>query len=185
MKQYLRPYKVVIGSMVVALLAGGGMAAVAKVSHTGARSTAILLQAEQSPEPAENPEARDEAAPAPEVEDQDEAAEEEAAEDEDEAAEDENEPAEVQPPAQPPAPAPTVTTRTFNLVGGTVTFRCSGNAISLVSAVPAAGFSMETEIEDGGTELKVRFENDSHRSEIRASCSAGQVVANEIREENR
>src|SRR5262249_28264921 len=119
MKQYLRPHIVVIASIVAALLAGGGAAVVANGLHRGERSAVVVLQAEHQATPALRNQA-------PEVEDQDEAAEEE-----DEADEVENEAAEVENPAQPPAPAPTVTTRTFNLVGGSATFRCTGNSISL------------------------------------------------------
>ncbi len=176
MKQLLRRDFVFLAWIVVALLAVGGAAAAAKGSHGQA---VVLLQSERSPQAAETPEAQQpEHQQQPEEQDEDEV---EAVEDqeEDEQAENENV---VQPT---PAPAPTVTTRTFALVGGTATFSCTGNAIALVSAVPNAGFGVETEREDGGTEIKVRFENDAHRSEIRAGCAGGQVVAEEIREENR
>jgi len=176
MKQLLRRDVVFLAWIVVALLAVGGAAAAAKGSHGQA---VVLLQSERSPQAAETPEAQQpEHQQQPEEQDEDEV---EAVEDqeEDEQAENENV---VQPT---PAPAPTVTTRTFALVGGTATFSCTGNAIALVSAVPNAGFGVETEREDGGTEIKVRFENDAHRSEIRAGCAGGQVVAEEIREENR
>ncbi len=176
MKQLLRRDVVFLAWIVVALLAVGGAAAAAKGSHGQA---VVLLQSERSPQAAETPEAQQpEHQQQPEEQDEDEV---EAVEDqeEDEQAENENV---VQPT---PAPAPTVTTRTFALVGGTAAFSCTGNAIALVSAVPNAGFGVETEREDGGTEIKVRFENDAHRSEIRAGCAGGQVVAEEIREENR
>lgn len=179
MKQLLRRDFVVLAWIVVTLLAVGGAAAAAKGSHGQA---VVLLQSERSPQAAETPEAPQ--AQQPEHQQQPE----EQDEDEDEAVEDqdEDEQAENENVVQPtPAPAPTVTTRTFALVGGTATFSCTGNAIALVSAVPNAGFGVETEREDGGTEIKVRFENDAHRSEIRAGCSGGQVVAEEIREENR
>jgi len=176
MKQLLRRDVVFLAWIVVALLAVGGAAAAAKGSHGQA---VVLLQSERSPQAAETPEAQQpEHQQQPEEQDEDEV---EAVEDqeEDEQAENENV---VQPT---PAPAPTVTTRTFALVGGTATFSCTGNAIALVSAVPNPGFGVETEREDSGTEIKVRFENDAHRSEIRAGCAGGQVVAEEIREENR
>lgn len=82
-------------------------------------------------------------------------------------------------------PAPTVSTRMFALVGGTATFRCTGNVISLVSATPNAGFSVETktELEHGGQRIKVEFESATHKSEIKASCVGGQVQADEIQEE--
>ena len=179
MKQLLRRDVVFLAWIVVALLAVGGAAAAAKGSHGRA---VVLLQSERSPQAAETPQAQQAEQPEPqqqpEAQDED---EDEAVEDQDEDEQVENENA-VQPT---PAPAPTVTTRTFALVGGTATFSCTGNAIALVSAVPNPGFGVETEREDGGTEIKVRFENDAHRSEIRAGCAGGQVVAEEIREENR
>ena len=176
MKQLLRRDVVVLASIIVAALAIGGAAAAAKGSHGQA---VVLLQSERSPQAAEPPEAQQpEHQQQPEAQDED---ENEAVEDQDEDEQAENENV-VQPT---PAPPPTVTTRTFALVGGTATFSCTGNAIALVSAVPNAGFGVETEREDGGTEIKVRFENDAHRSEIRAGCAGGQVVAEEIREENR
>ena len=176
MKQLLRRDVVVLASIIVAALAIGGAAAAAKGSHGQA---VVLLQSERSPQAAEPPEAQQpEHQQQPEAQDED---ENEAVEDQDEDEQAENENV-VQPT---PAPPPTVTTRTFALVGGTATFSCTGDAIALVSAVPNAGFGAETEREDGGTEIKVRFENDAHRSEIRAGCAGGQVVAEEIREENR
>src|SRR5881409_3293013 len=178
MKQLLRRDFVFLAWIVVALLAVGGAAA-AKGSHGQA---VVLLQSERSPQAAETPQAQQ--AEQPEPQQQPEAQD----EDEDEAVEDQDEDEQVEKEnaVEPtPAPAPTVTTRTFALVGGTATFSCTGNAIALVSAVPNPGFGVETEREDGGTEIKVRFENDAHRSEIRAGCAGGQVVAEEIREENR
>ena len=173
MKQLLRRDFFFLAWIVVAVLAVGGAAAAAKGSHHG--QAVVLLQSERSPQAAETPEAQQAEQPEPQQQPE--------AQDEDEQAQNQNV---AQPtPAPAPAPAPTVTTRTFALVGGTATFSCTGNAIALVSAVPNAGFGVETEREDGGTEIKVRFENDAHRSEIRARCAGGQVVAEEIREENR
>ena len=184
MKQLLRRDFVFLAWIVVAVLAVGGAAAAAKGSHHG--QAVVLLQSERSPQAAQTPEAQQAEQPEPqqqpEAQDED---EDEAVEDQDEDEQAQNQNVAQPTPAPAPAPASTVTTRTFALVGGTATFSCTGNAIALVSAVPNAGFGVETEREDGGTEIKVRFENDAHRSEIRARCAGGQVVAEEIREENR
>ncbi len=83
-----------------------------------------------------------------------------------------------------PAPASTTSSRTFSLVGGTVTFRCTGNVISLVSAVPNSGFTVKTETEHGGQQIKAEFESNAHESKIEASCVGGQVQANEIQEKS-
>jgi len=175
MKELLRRHIVILASIIVAVLAIGGAAAAAKGSHSQA---VVLLQSERSPQAAETPEAQKAEQPEHQQELQEPDEDEDVEEQEEDEAVHENL---VQPT---PAPPPTVTTRTFALVGGTATFSCTGNAIALVSAVPNAGFGVETEREDGGTEIKVRFENDAHRSEIRAGCAGGQVVAEEIREEN-
>jgi len=174
MKGILRPRYILIATLALALVAWPTAlsAATAKLgSHAAARG-AVSLQVEHSvatPARQQQPEAN---------EDQDEA-EDEAAEQEE--VEDQEEVENPAPPTQPP----TVTSRTFNLVGGTVTFTCTGNVISLGSTVANAGFSVETEREDGGQELKVRFESEAHRSEIRAECVGGQVQATELREESR
>ena len=174
MKQLLRPQIIVVGTALLALL-GWTTASAATVSfgdrHGSGHQPSVHV---------EHANATLEASPEPEKQTPEPVANEPA----------ENEPAENQPgenenenpaPVSPSAP-PTTSSRTFQLVGGTATFTCTGNTISLDSAVPAAGFSVETENEDGG--VRVRFESDSHRSEIRAGCSGGHVVATEIREES-
>lgn len=185
MKRLFRPQIVVIGAIAVSLLAWSAGAAVAAsrggshVAVRNAESVHSASRAEATPEPTAAP-----TAPAVEQDQAEEAAEEQ--NEQAEAPEDENEnenEQEVEAPA-PPAPPAAVTSKTFSLVGGTVTFSCTGNAISLVSAVPNSGFSVETEREDGDQEIKVKFESDAHKSEIRASCVAGQVQASEIQEES-
>lgn len=177
MKQLLRPQILIVGAALLALL-GWTTASAATGSfgdrHAGTQQTSVAVEhAAETPEASPEP---DNQAPAPIA---NEPAENEPAANEPA----ENEPAENENPAPVPTTAPAMTTsRTFQLVGGTASFTCTGNAISLDSAVPAAGFSVETENEDGG--IRVRFESDSHRSEIRAGCSGGQVVASEIREES-
>src|SRR5262249_10118765 len=95
------------------------------------------------------------------------------------------EPVQPVPPAPATPPAPASSTRTFNLVGGTVTVTCTGNTLTVNSAVPNAGFSFEQELHDGGTVAEFRFENDMHRSRLEVGCSGGQVMVEELREESR
>lgn len=88
------------------------------------------------------------------------------------------------PPAQPAqTPAPSMT-RTFNLVGGTVTVTCTGNTLTVDSAVPNPGFGIEQERQDGGTVAEFRFENDTHKSRLEVGCANGQIVVEELREES-
>ena len=170
MKPLLRPYIVAVGIAALALV-GWGTASASTGSlarHHSAREVALTTQRST-----ESPEVENEAAEPLQ----------EPGADAPEAAEDEaDEPAAAPTPPAPASAPPTTSSRTFDLVGGTVTFTCTGNTITLTSAVPNGGFSIETETED--QEIRVRFESDAHRSEIRAGCSGGQVVATEIREES-
>jgi hypothetical protein len=102
----------------------------------------------------------------------------------------ENEPAENEPAenenevANPPAPPSTVPTssRTFSLVGGTVSVTCRGSAISLDSVTPNPGFTVESEQNEEGR-VEVRFRSDNHESRLEVTCQSGQVVVEELREE--
>lgn len=191
MKRLLQPHFIIIGAVALALLGWSTVSAA-----TGARSHHVVVR-EVSVQTATEAEHQTPAPTAGQPSPTAEPAENEPAENENEAAENENEaaePAEDEPnevenenenPA-PPTAAPTAatSTRTFNLVGGTVTLTCTNNSISLNSAVPATGFQVETETEDGGQEFEVKFESSTHKSEIKASCVGGQVQANEIQEES-
>jgi len=90
------------------------------------------------------------------------------------------------PPAPPTAPptAPKSLTRTFNLVGGTVTVTCSGNVLTVDSATANPGFSMEQERKDDNNVVEFRFEGNNHESRLEVSCAGGQVQVEELREEN-
>lgn len=164
MKRFINPQIIVVGATVVALVALSTVVSAAGASHQSqltARSS--QLHAEASPEPEHQNQAveqqKNELPEKPENEQQ------------------------VVNPA--PAPAATTSTRTFALVGGTVTFKCTGNVLSLVSATPNSGFRMEKiETEHGGQQIEVEFESATHKSEIKASCAGGQVMANEIKEES-
>lgn len=74
-------------------------------------------------------------------------------------------------------------TRTYDLVGGTVSVRFSGgDTVELLFATPADGFDVE--IDDAGpAEVRVEFESDDHRSRLRARWSGGQPTE-EIREDD-
>ena len=166
MKRFLRPQIIVVGATVVALVALSTVVSAAGANHRSqltARSSESL-QLEASPEPEHQNEALQQRNELPEP-----------------AEKPENEHQAV----NPPAPTPTVSTKTFALVGGTVTFKCTGNVISLVSATPNSGFQVEKiETEHGGQQIEVEFESATHKSEIKASCVGGQVQAGEIKEES-
>lgn len=73
-----------------------------------------------------------------------------------------------------PAPADTAAadeTRTYPLVGGTATLRFSPAGVTVVSANPNPGFSVE--IEPEGTGLEVTFRSATHRSKVEARWDGG------------
>jgi len=181
----------IVGALAGVIVISGAVRIAASTGHgqvhvvVASRSSAIAQHQEGQDEPTPTAEANNEPA---EVEN--EAAEDanEAAEDANEAAEEANEPAENendQPapaPTAPPAP-PITSTKTFSLVGGTVMVTCTGNAITLDSATPNAGFTTDkAETEEGRVE--VRFRNDSHESRLEVTCQNGTVIVEELREEN-
>jgi flagellar biosynthesis GTPase FlhF len=200
----------IVGGVVGVLLVSSAIGAVASSRHSDGHvrielaSTPAVQQNAPAPtvrsEAAENEAAENEAAENEAAENEaaeNEAAENEAAENEaaeNEAAENEpakNEPAEKEPaeneqpaPPAPPAPVgtPASSTRTFSLVGGTVAVACTGNVISISSVTPNAGFTTESEQNDGG-QAEVRFRSDSHESRLEVSCQNGTIVVNELREE--
>lgn len=75
------------------------------------------------------------------------------------------------PAAPPPAAA---TTRTVGAVGGRASFRFQGDRVSLEWATPSTGF--EVDVEQHGSELRVRFRRDDHESRLFASVRDGQPV---------
>jgi uncharacterized membrane protein len=183
----------IIGVVVGALLISSAIGAVASSRHGDRHlrielaSTPAMQHSERLESPVTAPTARPEA-PENEAAEaaEDEPAENEAAENE--PAENEpadKEPAENEQPAPaPPAPAstPASSMRTFSLVGGTVAVTCNGNVISITSATPNAGFTTESEQNDGG-QAEVRFRSDSHESRLEVSCQNGTIVVQELREE--
>lgn len=81
------------------------------------------------------------------------------------------------PPAPPPggsvttAPPP-AETRSYALVGGSVTLRFSSGGVSVVAATPNAGYSVETETTHG-TGVRVRFRSEGHESEVEGWWDGG------------
>jgi hypothetical protein len=159
----LRPPFIVIGCLAAALIIGGGMA-----SRGGARTgshfafaNAVTVPTEQSRVPEPVSVATGQPTPLIHRESPREAGN------------------------DSPTPPPLATTATtFSLIGGTTTFSCSGNVISLDSALPNAGFTVEAQRKDGGRDVEVKFESERHRSEVRATCVTGLVQAAEIQEES-
>jgi hypothetical protein len=78
----------------------------------------------------------------------------------------------------PPA-ATTAVRRSWQGLGGTVTVTCRGAAVSLDSAQPDSGFTIEVH-ERGPERVEVRFEGrgeeDDSKSRVRATCRAGVPV---------
>lgn len=78
----------------------------------------------------------------------------------------------------PPAPAET---RSYTLVGGSVTLRFSASGVTVVAATPNAGYSVETE-STHDTGMRVRFRSETHESEVEGWWDAG--PRDEVREED-
>jgi hypothetical protein len=87
------------------------------------------------------------------------------------------------PAARPPAgtsglvPAPTTTTvpstiKSFGSVAGTITVRCTGDSIALVSAAPQSGYTTDVS-ERGPDEVDVDFTSSSHEYSMQAVCHNG------------
>jgi hypothetical protein len=76
------------------------------------------------------------------------------------------------------APSAPSETHTYNLTGGTATFRFSPDGVTVVAAVPNSGFTTTTEpeSENGFAGIRVQFESDGHRSRITAWWDGGPQV---------
>lgn len=91
-------------------------------------------------------------------------------------------------PAAGPAPSTTTvagptaatTTRTYDLVGGTLTLRFTPGAVDVVVATPKAGFTVKTGSSHGNG-VQVEFRADDHRSRVDGWWDAG--PRDEVREE--
>lgn len=95
-------------------------------------------------------------------------------------------------PSDPPTSTPTTATtappatdpaetRTYPLVGGTATLRFTPAGVTVVSATPQAGFSVDTSPEHGNG-IRVEFERDDHRSRVTGWWDGG--PRDEVREED-
>jgi hypothetical protein len=73
-----------------------------------------------------------------------------------------------------PATAPTTAgvVRTYNLVGGSAALRFEPGKVTVVWANPNPGFRADIDSRDGGG-VRVRFDGDSHRSEVEAWWDGG------------
>ena len=85
------------------------------------------------------------------------------------------------PPATLPAAPPTVpaavpTTETYEGIGGSITVRLSGNTLMLATApTPSPGFTASVD-DNGPDRVRVRFEGDDRRTEIRVDLEDGRLV---------
>jgi hypothetical protein len=79
-----------------------------------------------------------------------------------------------------PVATPAPTTRSYDLVGGTVTVRFSAAGVTLVGATPKAGFSFEKG-ESHSNGIRVEFEGEDHKSRLDAWWDGG--PHDEVREE--
>ena len=73
-------------------------------------------------------------------------------------------------------PVPDVETRTFAGAGGSVTVRRDGGTVVLAGdPEPATGYTARID-DDGPDRVRVRFERDSERTEIRVEVEGGRLV---------
>jgi hypothetical protein len=81
----------------------------------------------------------------------------------------------VDTPAAVPPAHPVATPEVIATAGGTVLARCTGGTPEVVSAVPAQGFRVQTEDDDGGP--RIRFRSGGTRFEVNLRCADGRPVA--------
>lgn len=67
--------------------------------------------------------------------------------------------------APPATAASAAETRTYNLVGGTVSLRFAATGVTVVFANPGPGFTVDSEPENVNG-VKVEFESETHRSRV-------------------
>jgi hypothetical protein len=77
----------------------------------------------------------------------------------------------------PPTTTPSSpsSSKTSVVVGGTVKVQCINSSVSLVSAVPNAGFGVEVG-SHGPQQVEVQFHRDNHESQVTATCRAGVIT---------
>jgi hypothetical protein len=71
----------------------------------------------------------------------------------------------------PRTSAPQARTRTWEGPPGTVTVRCEGDGISLLSASPSNGYRIE--VDRGSEEIEVHFKSSTREYQVKARCSDG------------
>jgi hypothetical protein len=77
-------------------------------------------------------------------------------------------------PTSTTQPAVPSSTRSASAIGGTIRVQCIGSSLTLLSAVPVAGY--HTQIgPSSGDQLLVKFVGDDHTSQITANCSSGSI----------
>lgn len=67
---------------------------------------------------------------------------------------------------------PRAEVRSYALVGGSATLRYEPGRVSVVTAEPRQGFTVEVE-GDGTAEVRVEFDSDAHRSRLRGAWEGG------------
>ena len=80
---------------------------------------------------------------------------------------------------RPPGPAPS--SKTYDMVGGTATLRFSAAGVTVLTATPKPGFSVDTSSTHGNG-VRVEFESDDHRSRVDAWWDGG--PQDEVREDD-
>ncbi|MCB1247553.1 MAG: hypothetical protein KDB69_09830 [Acidimicrobiia bacterium] len=65
--------------------------------------------------------------------------------------------------------------KTYTLAGGTVTIAANDPTVTLVGAVPKAGFTVDVE-HTGPDEVRVEFESENHESSFRAEWEDGELL---------
>ena len=75
-------------------------------------------------------------------------------------------------PTTVPTTSPNGEQQTFNLIGGSVSVILRDGSLELVWAVPNSGFQMD-EYDIEPTELTVRFESETHKSELKVEWEDG------------
>ncbi len=81
-------------------------------------------------------------------------------------------PASPSPDLEPSVSPSASQVRSYALVGGSATLRYEPGRVTVVSAEPAQGFTVEVE-GNGTAEVRVEFDSDDHRSRLRGSWEGG------------
>jgi hypothetical protein len=77
--------------------------------------------------------------------------------------------------------APSASSKTYDMVGGTATLRFSAAGVTVLAATPKPGFSVDVSSAHGNG-VRVEFESDDHRSRVDAWWDGG--PQDEVREDD-